>query len=119
MLLSAVSVLVVAQSSSEIPEGLMNNPVYSDCVFVALVINHRKLMRHIVIYDLPGSTLFFHIISQRARFSKKKILNTKCVFYFSLQRLAKIFLILRTIEQVMIKNVYRSSCKVPVILVRF
>ena len=29
MLLSAVSVLVVAQSSSEIPEGLMNNPVYT------------------------------------------------------------------------------------------
>ena len=27
MLLSAVSVLVVAQSSLEIPEGLMNNPV--------------------------------------------------------------------------------------------
>jgi len=27
MLLSAVYVLVVAQSSSEIPEGLMNNPV--------------------------------------------------------------------------------------------
>jgi len=25
---SAVSVLVVAQSSSEIPEGLMNNPVF-------------------------------------------------------------------------------------------
>ena len=30
MLLSAVSVLVVAQSSSEIPEGLMNNPVFSN-----------------------------------------------------------------------------------------
>ena len=28
MLISAVSVLVVAQSSSEIPEGLMNNSVY-------------------------------------------------------------------------------------------
>jgi hypothetical protein len=28
MLLSAVSVLVVAQRSSELPEGLMNNPVY-------------------------------------------------------------------------------------------
>ena len=25
---SEVSVLVVAQSSSEVPEGLMNNPVY-------------------------------------------------------------------------------------------
>ena len=30
MLLSAVSVLVVAQSSSEIPEGLMNKPVHQD-----------------------------------------------------------------------------------------
>jgi len=30
MLLSAVSVLVVAQSSSEIPEGLMNNPVLGE-----------------------------------------------------------------------------------------
>ena len=30
MLLSAVSVLVVAQSSSEIPEGLMNNLVVID-----------------------------------------------------------------------------------------
>ena len=30
MLLSAVSVLVVAQSSSEIPEGLMNNPVLAE-----------------------------------------------------------------------------------------
>ena len=31
MLLSAVSVPVVAQSSSEIPEGLMNNPVHYFC----------------------------------------------------------------------------------------
>jgi len=29
MLLSAVSVVVVAQSSSEIPEGLTNNPVFN------------------------------------------------------------------------------------------
>jgi len=29
MLLSAVFFLVVAQSSSDVPEGLMNNPVYS------------------------------------------------------------------------------------------
>ena len=31
MLLSAVSVLVVAQSSSEIPKELMNNPV---CMYI-------------------------------------------------------------------------------------
>ena len=35
MLLSAVSVLVVAQSSSEIPEGLMNNPVYKKIILIS------------------------------------------------------------------------------------
>ena len=34
MLLSAVSILVVAQSISEIPEGLMNNPVDFKLAFV-------------------------------------------------------------------------------------
>ena len=38
MLLSAVSVLVVAQSSSEIPEGLMNNPVFNQRYQVIFVI---------------------------------------------------------------------------------
>ena len=37
MLLSTVSVLVVAQSSSEIPEGVMNNPVYiASCEYFCL-----------------------------------------------------------------------------------
>ena len=50
MLLSAVSVLVVAQSSSEIPEGLTNNPVYfklnfmrSECMSILLqVLKHYE-----------------------------------------------------------------------------
>jgi len=42
MLLSAVSVLVVAQSSSEIPEGLMNNPVYLLLKYISL--GARKLI---------------------------------------------------------------------------
>ena len=33
MLLSALSFLVVAQSSSEVPEGLMNNPVFISSTF--------------------------------------------------------------------------------------
>ena len=50
MLLSAVSVLVVGQSSSEIPEGLMNNSVYkSDKIFPKLCFwtNLEKRMPYI------------------------------------------------------------------------
>ena len=41
MLLSAVSVLIVAQSSSEIPEGLMNNPVYTGIAQTVNWTDHR------------------------------------------------------------------------------
>ena len=50
MLLSAVSVLVVEQSSSEIPEGLMNNPVllYPKCLhgvdMISWVVTHCILV---------------------------------------------------------------------------
>jgi len=47
MLLSAVSVLVIAQWSSEIPEGLMNNPV---CSLIQLFIKQlllQDISRHI------------------------------------------------------------------------
>ena len=40
------------------------------------------------------------------------VLNTKCVFWFSLQILSVTFLILRRTERDMIKHVYWSSCKV-------
>jgi len=35
---------------------------YSECVFVALVIQHAKCMCHIVTYGLYGCTVFIHII---------------------------------------------------------
>ena len=44
MLLSDVSVLVVAQSISEILEGLMNNPVYP-CTHVFLCVLTTSLLR--------------------------------------------------------------------------
>ena len=52
-----------------------------ECVFVALSIQHVLCMRHIVICGLPGSTVFFHIISFSERF-KKKVKHKVSVFVF-------------------------------------
>jgi hypothetical protein len=49
-----------------------------------------------------------------ARFSKKTLLKVKVVFRFSLQLLFETFFIIRRIERDVNKNVYWSSCKVPV-----
>jgi hypothetical protein len=43
-----------------------------ECVFVALVIQHAMRIRHIVICDLPRSTVFFHTILQTSLLKKKK-----------------------------------------------
>ena len=47
MLLSAVSVLVVAQSSSEFPEGLVNNPVCVFCFSLQLLVGTCLSVRRI------------------------------------------------------------------------
>jgi len=86
MLLSAVSVLVVAQSSSEIPEGLMNNPLYKRhtelrsrnhywhvktkkyYIFWVCVCNlihpvcKARVPYYIAICGLPACTTIFHFI---------------------------------------------------------
>ena len=91
---------------------------YSEHVFLDLGIQHAMRMHHIVICGPPCSMIFFHIISKQ-RFSEKNVTEHKPCVRFSLQILSEIFLILGRIEQDMIKNVYRSSCKVPSILVQF
>ena len=70
----------------------------SESVFVALGIQHAMRTRHVFICGLRGSTIFFQIISQTARFSKKMLPDIKCVFWFSLQNLSEKFLILKEIN---------------------
>ena len=69
-----MSVLVVAQSSSEIPEGLMNNPVYSDrvlgcdvlicaCGFVLPVCESHVVWSLILLLALALNVLMLLLIS--------------------------------------------------------
>jgi hypothetical protein len=72
-----------AHSRNHCWSGKSISITYSDCVFVAYVIQHAMCMCHIVIYGLPDCKIFFHI-SQTARFSKKKVIEHKmCVLIFS------------------------------------
>jgi hypothetical protein len=76
---------------------------YFECVFVVSVIQHAMCMRHIVMCGLPRSTKFFHIISWKGKILEKELLNTKYVFWLTLQLLSETFLILRIAERDFIK----------------
>ena len=62
---------------------------------------------------------YFSTLSHTRHRRKKYILKIKCVFWFYQQPFFETFLILRRTERDVIRNVYRSSCKVPVIFVLY
>ena len=66
----------------------------------------------------PTLNIFTHYLKKRHDF-RKKLLNIKRVFWFSLDLLSQIFFILRRIQRDTGINILRSSCKVNVILVGF
>jgi hypothetical protein len=73
------------------------NITCSKYVFVASRIFLRPIL-------LPSGSIAFSHMSQTAGFLEKKLLNIKCVFWFSLQLLSETFLILRRNERDMVKN---------------
>ena len=87
------------------------------CVRVTLLIPHATRMLHIVTsFVAPLASKLSH---NGHDFRKKKLLNIKCVFRFSVQLLSRTFLILSGIQLDTVTNVKTSSCKVPVILFVF
>ena len=75
-------------------------------------------LRRIVVCGLSGSTMFFpHYLINVTAIENELIQCIVCVL-ISLQLLYKTILILRIFERDMFKNVYRSLCEVPVIIIR-
>jgi hypothetical protein len=87
---------------------------YSECVSVALVIQHATRMRRIILSSVafPAPSYFFTLSHKRHDFRKTIIEHKMCVLSFSTS-------FVRNIQRDIIINVQRFSCKVPVILVGF
>jgi len=92
---------------------------YSECVSVALGTQHAMHVRHILIFALPRSTKYFPTLSHKRYDFREKVTEHKICVSILFTNMSETFLILWRTEQDMIKNLYRSSCKVPVIFVRF
>jgi hypothetical protein len=88
---------------------------------VGLFIQDAKRMRRTVICNLYGSTMPLHTIHNRseATFGEIKIIEDKIRVLIFSTILSQRFLILTRIWPDTTINTHWSSCKVPVILVRF
>jgi hypothetical protein len=88
-------------------------------VSVALVIQHAKRMRRIILSSVACLALpHYCTLSHKWHDIRKKVIEHKMCFLFSLKCFSVTFLILRRIQRDIAINLYRSSCKVPGILMK-
>jgi hypothetical protein len=92
------------------------------CVCILVWVISRTNHNLSVLYLLPSLSCLalphFSTPSHKWHMFRKNLLGIKCVFWVSLQLFSQIYLILRRIQEDII-NWHRSTCKVPIITVRF
>ena len=93
------------------------NISYSVCIFVALVIQHAKRIRPIILSSVPclARPHFSPLYLTNGTILGEKLLDIKCIFPCSLQLLSETFLILGIIQLDMFINVHMSLYKVSII----
>jgi len=98
--------IITIMFSSHSCGGKVVSMVYSKCVFVASGIQHAKCMRSIVLWSMAclAVSYFPHYLINGTIF-EKMLLKIKSVFWFSLQLLSEIFLLLRRTERDIVINV--------------
>jgi hypothetical protein len=84
--------------------------LYSSLIYLACKLHIFWAILYCRVWPVWLYDIFLH------DFQKKKILNIKHVFWFSLLLLPETYLRLRRIQQDIIINLFRSSCKLPVFL---
>jgi hypothetical protein len=108
---------IEARTCNHFCSGKVISITYSGCVFLSLGIHHAICAISVTCQVIK--TFSPHYLIKGTNFEKKSIVEHKmCVVIFS-KTCLKTILFLRKIERRMIINVHRSSCKVPVIVVRF
>ena len=100
--------------------GKSISSIVYECVSADVVNEDAKLMRcfilsSVIFLDLP----YFSTLSHKGHDFRKNVIEHKMCILFSLQMLSPVFLILRRSQRDIIIIVHRSSCKEPVIFVRF
>jgi hypothetical protein len=92
--------------------------IYSECMFVALVIQHAMRMRHIILPSVACLALrYFPTLShKRQELRVKTFFEQKMCVLFFLQISSETFQLLRINRRHIITNEHRSQHKVPVTL---
>jgi len=109
-----------ARSRNHCCRGKAINITYSECVSVALVIQHAKRMRRIIMPSLDCLSLpsFTPQYLNKWHDFREMCIEHKILLRFSIQLLPETLLTPRRNQRDTITHVHRSSCEVTVILVR-
>ena len=102
---------IEARSRNYCCRGKAVSITYSDCISAAFFIRHATRVHFIVIGGLSGFTQYFPRYLTHGTIFGNKLLNTKCVFWYTQQLLSETFFILRKIKQDITINVRRWADK--------